>query len=73
MAAGQPLTDADRWPWIERIAAEIGGDPGSRRERRIRVFGAEGRHRRRMQHAGDVRIVYMKGDRDTIGARLAAR
>jgi gluconate kinase len=57
MAAGQPLTDADRWPWIERIAEEM----------------AKAVHRSRMQQAGDVRIVYMKGDAATIGARLAAR
>jgi len=30
-------------------------------------------HRDRLQHAGDVRIVYMKGDFETIAARLAAR
>lgn len=23
MAAGNPLTDADRWPWLDRIAAEM--------------------------------------------------
>lgn len=27
MSAGQPLTDADRWPWLHRIAARIAGDP----------------------------------------------
>jgi len=30
-------------------------------------------HRERLQRAGDVRIVYMKGDADTIASRLAAR
>jgi gluconokinase len=24
MAAGTPLTDADRWPWLDRVAAEMG-------------------------------------------------
>jgi carbohydrate kinase (thermoresistant glucokinase family) len=24
MASGQPLTDADRWPWLDAIAAHIG-------------------------------------------------
>ena len=23
MAAGQPLTDADRWPWLDALGAEI--------------------------------------------------
>ncbi|NCA11429.1 gluconokinase, partial [bacterium] len=25
MRAGTPLTDLDRWPWLDRLAAEIGG------------------------------------------------
>jgi gluconokinase len=73
MAAGQPLTDADRWPWIDRIgeAMEVilarGGNA---------VFACSAlklAHRQRLQRAGDVRIVYLKGDAETIAARLAAR
>lgn len=73
MAAGQPLTDDDRWPWIDRIAEEMRkvlarGDSG--------VFACSALkdvHRRRMLDAGDVRLVYLKGDAATIGPRLAAR
>ena len=73
MASGQPLTDADRWPWIERIAQAMEkmlarGESG--------VFACSAlkeAHRRRMLSAGDVRLVYMKGDQALIGARLAAR
>ena len=73
MASGQPLTDADRWPWIERIAQAMErmlarGDSG--------VFACSAlkeAHRRRMLAAGDVRLVYMKGDAELIGARLATR
>ena len=73
MAAGQPLTDADRWPWIDRIgeAMEVilarGGNA---------VFACSAlkrAHRQRLQRAGDVRIVFLKGDAETIAARLAAR
>ncbi len=73
MAAGQPLTDADRWPWIERIAEEM-ANVVARGESAIFACSAlKAVHRGRMQQAGDVRIVYMKGDAETIGARLAAR
>ncbi len=73
MAAGQPLTDADRWPWIDRIGEAMErilerGENG--------VFACSALkkvHRDRLQRAGDVRIVYMKGDFETIAARLAAR
>ena len=29
MAAGTPLTDADRWPWLDAIAAHIGAARGT--------------------------------------------
>ena len=73
MAAGQPLTDADRWPWIERIAEamrEVLDRGGSA------VFACsalKSTHRQRMQREGDVRVVFLDGDAATIGPRLAAR
>ena len=73
MAAGQPLTDDDRWPWLDRITEEM---------RRMLSCGENGifacsalkeAYRRRLQRAGDVRIVFLKGDVATIGARLTER
>ena len=73
MAAGQPLTDVDRWPWIDRIADAMRGvlDPGG-----SAVFACsalKSTHRQQMQRAGDVRVVFLNGDAETIGRRLAAR
>ena len=28
MAAGQPLTDADRWPWLQAVGAGLAGGAG---------------------------------------------
>lgn len=74
MQAGTPLTDEDRWPWLAAIAAWID---------RLR---AEGRHgvvtcsalKRAYREIlvgdrPDVRLVYLKGDRELIGRRMAAR
>jgi gluconokinase len=73
MAAGQPLTDDDRWPWIDRIAEEM-RNVSARGESGVFACSAlKEAHRHRLQRAGDVRVVYMKGDDTTIGARLAAR
>ena len=73
MAAGQPLTDADRWPWIERIAEEMAKVSARCQSAIFACSALKAVHRSRMQQAGDVRIVYMKGDAAAIGARLAAR
>jgi gluconokinase len=73
MASGQPLTDTDRWPWLDGIAEEM---------RRVLARGGHAvlacsalkeAYRSRLQRAGDVRIVYLKGDQATIAARLAER
>ena len=75
MSRGEPLTDADRWPWLCAIAAWIAqrraaGTGGvvtcSALKRRYRDLLTEGQR-------ADVRLVYLKGDFDLIAARLAAR
>lgn len=74
MDAGIALTDADRWPWLEAIAAWI---EEVRRDGRHGVVGCSALKRsyRDLLAGGrtDVRIVYLKGDEALIASRLAAR
>lgn len=74
MSGGTPLTDADRIPWLNRIAAQIdewrsSGEPGVvtcsalKRAYRDMIIG----DRR------DVGLIYLKGSRELIGRRMAAR
>lgn len=73
MAAGEPLTDDDRWPWLDRLAAES-RQILARGEHAVLACSALKRaYRERLQRAGDVRVVYLKGDEATIAARLATR
>jgi gluconokinase len=74
MHSGAALTDEDRWPWLEAIAAWIdetrrAGGHGvvacSALKRRYRDMLLGGRP--------DVRLVYLQGDRTLIARRLAAR
>lgn len=75
MAAGTPLTDKDRWPWLQAIADWIeatraAGHHGVlacsalRREYRAVLVGG---------HPDVVRIVFLDGDKALIGARMALR
>jgi gluconokinase len=73
MAAGQPLTDDDRWPWLDRIADEMRSVLARGGHAVLACSALKGAYRRRLQRAGDVRIVYLKGDQATIAARLAER
>jgi carbohydrate kinase (thermoresistant glucokinase family) len=74
MHAHIPLTDADRRPWLDKVAAFIdgwrqAGSPGvitcSALRRSYRRLIADGRP--------EVRFLYLHGDRALIAARLAAR
>jgi gluconokinase len=72
MAAGTPLTDEDRWPWLALVAGWIrehtaAGQPGV-----ITCSALRRRYRDRLR--GDhVLFVHLAGTRETIGHRLAAR
>jgi len=73
MAAGHALTDADRWPWLDRIAAES-RDRASRGVNAVVACSAlRAIYRERLQRAGDVRFVYLRGSETTIAARLSRR
>ena len=73
MASGQPLTDADRWPWLDGLAEEMQRLLARGGHAVLACSALKEVYRSRLQRAGDVRIVYLKGDQATIGARLAER
>ena len=74
MAAGTPLTDEDRWPWLRAIAAAIDADR-ARGENAVVACSALRRAYRDILigDRADVRLVYLKGSRTLIGARMRAR
>jgi gluconokinase len=74
MHAGKPLTDEDRWPWLHAIAAWI---DATRRAGNHGVVACSALKRCYRDvlvgERRDVRIVFLKGERDLIARRLAAR
>jgi gluconokinase len=75
MASGHPLTDEDRWPWLDRIAASLREGLGRGVTTIVacsalrRVY----RERLRIGAGGGLRFVYLKADRDLMRARVAGR
>lgn len=72
MKSGEPLTDTDRWPWLDQVAAWItdhtkAGIPGI-----ITCSALKRSYRDRMRDPHVV-FVHLAGSRDQIGQRLAAR
>ena len=74
MAAGTPLQDADRWPWLRAIAARI-DDWHTRGVSGVVACSALKRAYRDILIGPrvDVRLVYLQGTHDMIAQRLAAR
>jgi gluconokinase len=71
MRAGTPLTDADRWPWLETVAATLNHDAPM-------IIGCSAlkrayRDKIRAGAGGAVTFVHLAGSRDLIAARMAQR
>ncbi len=74
MHAGIPLTDTDRWPWLEALRHLI---DGTRREGENLVLACSAlkhEYQHYLQHdAEDIRYVFLEGSEALIAQRLASR
>jgi len=74
MAAGTPLTDADREGWLQTIAAQLGAAHTAGRSLVVSCSALKRAYRDTLRaSAPDLRLVYLQGDFDLLGARIAAR
>lgn len=71
MASGTPLTDEDRWPWLEKIGEALKGDSGRiaacsalKRAYRERIAARAGR---------PVSFIFLDGSRETLEKRMRER
>jgi gluconokinase len=71
MAAGTPLSDADREPWLRRISQRIDHTEGHQ----VITCSALRRSYRDILRTADarVRFLHLTGSRDVLGSRLGAR
>jgi gluconokinase len=71
MRAGTPLTDEDRWPWLDRVAQVLADEAPM-------IVGCSAlrrayRDRLRAGANGQVRFIHLSGSRELIAGRMAAR
>ncbi|MCP3464227.1 gluconokinase [Bradyrhizobium sp. CCGUVB23] len=74
MAAGHPLTDEDRWPWLNAIADEI--ERTCKADGHVIIACSALKHAYRdvlLRGRDDVRFVFLKGTQELIADRLAHR
>jgi len=70
MAAGIPLEDADRWPWLDRLNTLVKAHD----DVVVACSALKETYRRRLlSDIRDARVVYLYGTKALIAARIAAR
>jgi gluconokinase len=74
MAAGHPLTDEDRWPWLAAIGEWIDATTAAGRPGVVTCSALKRRYRDALR-AGrpQVRLIYLDADATTVQDRLTAR
>jgi gluconokinase len=75
MAAGQPLTDQDRWPWLDRLRGVIQDRLATGQPAVLACSALREAYRQRLRTGFEPQVptVFLKGDHDTIRQRLSAR
>ncbi len=71
MSAGTPLTDDDRWPWLQAIAAWISDHQQTSGV--VTSSALKRKYRDVLRTGGEVFFVHLDGTRELIAERLAAR
>jgi gluconokinase len=74
MSAGTPLTDDDRWPWLEALRDWMGGEARADRSTVVTCSALKRTYRDLLDGAeGDVRFVHLSGDTELILERMKTR
>ena len=72
MSSGQPLTDEDRWPWLDNVASWIDNHVATGRPGIMTCSALKKAYRDRLR-GPRVAFVHLNGTRELLAARLAAR
>jgi gluconokinase len=74
MAAGTPLTDADRHGWLQEVAGQLGNATAQTRGVVVSCSALKRRYRDQLRAAApDLRFVFLNGSPDLLFERMRAR
>jgi gluconokinase len=73
MAAGHPLDDDDRWPWLRGIRDWFAAELGEGRSAVVPCSALRRSYRDLLETAGDVRFVHLTGTYDLLRERIQGR
>jgi gluconokinase len=73
MRAGQPLTDKDRWPWLERLRRQISHSLDAKENAVLACSALKRAYRERLRVSEEVKFVFLDGDYPLIEEQLRHR
>lgn len=73
MSRGIPLTDEDRWPWLERLCELLVKLSKEGKDAVLACSALKESYRQRLQCGAEVKLVFLKGEYELIEERLRKR
>jgi gluconokinase len=73
MHNGLPLTDEDRWPWLERLREQITRFLAAKENAVVACSALKRAYRERLRVSNDVKFVLLRGDYALVEKRLHLR
>ena len=73
MREGIPLSDADRWPWLEKLRELLKGAIARKENLILACSALKQKYRDYLQVSEEIRWIYLKGEHQLIAHRLQQR
>jgi gluconokinase len=73
MRSGRPLTDEDRWPWLELLREQITRSLAAKENAVLACSALKRAYRKRLNVSDDVKFVFLRGGYERIERQLHRR
>jgi gluconokinase len=73
MRSGRPLTDEDRWPWLQRLREQITRSIAAKENAVLACSALKHAYRERLRVSDDVKFVFLRGDYGLVEKQLRRR
>jgi gluconokinase len=73
MSSGRPLTDDDRWPWLERLRKRIERSLAAGENAVLACSALKRAYRDRLRVSNEVKFVFLRGDYALVERQLRSR
>ena len=73
MRSGRPLTDEDRWPWLERLREQLTHSITANENAVLACSALKRVYRDRLRVSDDVKFVFLRGDYALVAEQLRHR